>query len=151
MESLASKRVAVDASLWLYHFLKAMRDPSGNLLPNAFLLGFFRRVAKLLFYNIKPIFVFDGGVPALKKQTIAARRQRREGVGKQQQRTNQRVLDARLKQLALATITGEQLEGTPSTGERSEADHDVFSPSIEAGVVGTVATTAGIGTVIRGE
>lgn len=46
----------------------------GNPLPNAHLLGVFYRVCKLLSYGIKPIFVFDGGVPILKRQTLAGRR-----------------------------------------------------------------------------
>ena len=47
-----------------------MRDAHGDPVPNAHLIGIFNRVCKLLFYHIKPIFVFDGGVPALKKQTL---------------------------------------------------------------------------------
>ena len=47
-----------------------MRDRHGNPLPNAHLIGMFHRVCKLLFYKIKPIFVFDGATPALKKQTL---------------------------------------------------------------------------------
>ena len=47
-----------------------MRDKEGNKLKNAHLLGFFRRICKLLFYNIKPVFVFDGGAPELKRLTL---------------------------------------------------------------------------------
>jgi len=47
-----------------------MRDKEGNRLKNAHLLGFFRRICKLLFYNIKPVFVFDGGSPELKRLTL---------------------------------------------------------------------------------
>ncbi|KAK0061017.1 DNA repair protein complementing XP-G cells [Biomphalaria pfeifferi] len=57
--------------------MKGMRDKDGNPLPNAHLQGLFSRVCKLLFYSIKPVFVFDGGVPLLKKQTMAARRERK--------------------------------------------------------------------------
>ncbi|CAI5968730.1 unnamed protein product, partial [Closterium sp. NIES-64] len=40
VEALANKTVAVDASIWLVQFLKAMRDDRGELLPGAHLLGF---------------------------------------------------------------------------------------------------------------
>jgi len=72
VETLAGKRLAVDASIWLYQFLKAMRDDEGNVLRSAHILGFFRRICKLLFHNIKPIFVFDGGVPELKRLTVVS-------------------------------------------------------------------------------
>jgi DNA excision repair protein ERCC-5 len=50
-----------------------MRDKSGNPLPNAHLIVLFTRLCKLLFYRIKPIFVFDGGAPILKKKTLVTK------------------------------------------------------------------------------
>ncbi|KAI9690605.1 MAG: DNA repair protein rad2 [Bogoriella megaspora] len=79
IETLNRKRLAVDASIWIYQFLKAVRDKEGNALRNSHVVGFFRRICKLLFFGIKPVFVFDGGAPALKRQTIMGRKQRREG------------------------------------------------------------------------
>lgn len=70
LDSLRQRKLAIDASIWLYHFLKAVRDKEGNALKNAHIVGFFRRICKLLFYNIRPVFVFDGGAPALKRLTI---------------------------------------------------------------------------------
>jgi hypothetical protein len=49
-----------------------MRDKDGRALSNAHVLGFLRRISKLLFYGIKPVFVFDGGAPALKRATIVS-------------------------------------------------------------------------------
>ena len=74
IESLGGKRVAVDASIWLVQFIKAMRDERGDMLHNAHLMGFFRRICRLLYHRISPIFVFDGSTPALKRRTTAARR-----------------------------------------------------------------------------
>ncbi|KAK3629612.1 DNA repair protein rad2 [Elasticomyces elasticus] len=79
IETLNRKRLAVDASIWIYQFLKAVRDKEGNALRNSHVIGFFRRICKLLFFGIKPVFVFDGGAPVLKRQTISARKHRREG------------------------------------------------------------------------
>jgi hypothetical protein len=49
-----------------------MRDKDGRALVNAHVLGFLRRICKLLFYGIKPVFVFDGGAPALKRLTLVS-------------------------------------------------------------------------------
>jgi hypothetical protein len=73
METLAGKTLAIDVSIWLNQFIKAMRDASGNVLPNAHLLGMFRRICKLLFYRVRPVFVFDGEAPQLKKRTVKQR------------------------------------------------------------------------------
>ena len=70
LETLANKRLAIDASIWLHQFIRAMRDKQGNTLHNAHIVGFLRRICKLLYYNIRPVFVFDGGVPTLKRNTI---------------------------------------------------------------------------------
>lgn len=35
-----------DASIWVHQFIKAMRDERGEPLPNAHLIGFFRRICK---------------------------------------------------------------------------------------------------------
>ena len=39
MTALAGRRVAVDASIWLVQFIKAMRDERGDMIHNAHLLG----------------------------------------------------------------------------------------------------------------
>jgi DNA excision repair protein ERCC-5 len=39
-------------------------------------VGTFRRILKLLYHGIKPVFVFDGDAPMLKKRTIVSRRPR---------------------------------------------------------------------------
>lgn len=72
LESLRNKRIAVDASIWIHQFMRTMRDNEGNELRNGHLLGFFRRLCKLLFFDIKPVFVFDGGAPTLKRITIVS-------------------------------------------------------------------------------
>jgi DNA excision repair protein ERCC-5 len=56
--------------MWLHQVMKGYQDSTGNALPNAHLLGLFHRICKLQYYRIKPVFVFDGGVPQLKQQTL---------------------------------------------------------------------------------
>ncbi|KAI7880598.1 PIN domain-like protein, partial [Lichtheimia hyalospora FSU 10163] len=101
LETLRNRKMAVDASIWMHQFMRTMRDKEGNALRNGHLLGFFRRLCKLLFYNIKPVFVFDGGAPELKRTTIRGRRQRREGVVTNMKRTAEKILSAQVKQRVL--------------------------------------------------
>lgn len=70
---MEGKTMAIDSSIWIYQFQATMRDKEGRALVNAHVLGFLRRICKLLFYGIKPVFVFDGGAPALKRTTIVRR------------------------------------------------------------------------------
>ncbi|KAK8173837.1 DNA-repair protein rad13 [Phyllosticta citrichinensis] len=100
IETLNKKRLAVDASIWIYQFLKAVRDKEGNALRNSHVVGFFRRICKLLFIGIKPVFVFDGGAPALKRQTINARKNRREGRRDDAVRTAGKLLAVQMQRRA---------------------------------------------------
>jgi len=100
LETLNRKRLAVDASIWIYQFLKAVRDKEGNALRNSHVVGFFRRICKLLFYGIKPVFVFDGGAPALKRNVIRARKQRREGRRDDAARTAGKLLAVQMQRRA---------------------------------------------------
>ncbi|KAI9682031.1 MAG: DNA repair protein rad2 [Caeruleum heppii] len=100
IETLNKKRLAVDASIWIYQFLKAVRDKEGNALRNSHVVGFFRRICKLLFFGIKPVFVFDGGAPALKRQTIAGRKRRREGRREDAVRTAGKLLAVQMQRRA---------------------------------------------------
>lgn len=62
----------LDVSIWLHQAIKGFQDSKGAPIPNAHLLGIYHRVCKLLYFKIKPVFIFDGGVPVLKKQTIVS-------------------------------------------------------------------------------
>ncbi|KKK16136.1 hypothetical protein AOCH_004993 [Aspergillus ochraceoroseus] len=100
LETLNRKRLAVDASIWIYQFLKAVRDKDGNALRNSHVVGFFRRICKLLYFGIKPVFVFDGGAPILKRQTIANRKKRREGRREDAVRTASKLLAVQIQRTA---------------------------------------------------
>jgi DNA excision repair protein ERCC-5 len=100
LETLNRKRLAVDASIWIYQFLKAVRDKEGNALRNSHVVGFYRRICKLLFFGIKPVFVFDGGAPALKRQTVSERKKRREGRREDAVRTAGRLLAVQMQRRA---------------------------------------------------
>jgi DNA excision repair protein ERCC-5 len=100
LSTLNRKRLAIDASIWIYQFLKAVRDKEGNALRNSHVVGFFRRICKLLWYGVKPVFVFDGGAPALKRATLQGRRRRREGRREDAVRTAGKLLAVQMQRIA---------------------------------------------------
>ncbi|KAL2706471.1 hypothetical protein AAEP93_001721 [Penicillium crustosum] len=100
LETLNKKRLAVDASIWIYQFLKAVRDKEGNALRNSHIVGFFRRICKLLYFGIRPVFVFDGGAPVMKRQTIAGRKKKREGHREDAVRTAGKLLAVQMQRSA---------------------------------------------------
>ncbi|KXJ91231.1 hypothetical protein Micbo1qcDRAFT_147304 [Microdochium bolleyi] len=100
LATLNRKRLAVDASIWIYQFLKAVRDKEGNALRNSHVVGFFRRICKLLWFGVRPVFVFDGGAPALKRQTITNRKRRREGRRDDAVRTAGKLLAVQMQRIA---------------------------------------------------
>lgn len=124
LEALARKRMAVDASIWIYQFLKAVRDQDGKALPQSHIVGFFRRICKLLYFDILPIFVFDGGAPALKRDTINKRRERREGQRESASQTAQKLLAVHVQREAEKISQNKQdgddvyLEDLPNTYEQ---------------------------------
>lgn len=100
LELLSRKKLAVDASIWIYQFMKAVRDREGNALPLSHIVGFFRRICKLLFFGILPVFVFDGGAPPLKRETITKRRERRQGGRDDSATTAQKLLAIQVQRKA---------------------------------------------------
>ncbi|GES61402.1 single-stranded DNA endonuclease [Aspergillus terreus] len=125
LETLNRKRLAVDASIWIYQFLKAVRDKEGNALRNSHVVGFFRRICKLLFFGIKPVFVFDGGAPILKRQTIAARKKRREGRREDAVRTAGKLLAVQLQRTAEEEATRQKNQA--SRKEEEVPDNPVYA------------------------
>ncbi|KAJ3096384.1 DNA repair protein rad2 [Phlyctochytrium planicorne] len=85
-----------------------MRDSEGNPVRGAHLIGFFRRICKLLFYGVQPIFVFDGATPTLKRATVSARRRRRADADAGVHRTAEKLLMAQLQMRAVQTAEMEE-------------------------------------------
>lgn len=88
----------------MVQFIKAMRDDKGEIVRNAHLLGFFRRICKLLFLRTKPVFVFDGATPALKRRTLIARRRQRENAQAKVRKTAEKLLLNHLKVMRLREL-----------------------------------------------
>ena len=104
LDSLNGQRLAIDASIWLYQFQKAMRDEQGNAIKGAHIAGFVRRIIKLLFLGVLPVFVFDGGVVPLKRRTILERKTKRDIAHDSMEKTAERILKAQLKLHALGGV-----------------------------------------------
>ncbi|KAG8882368.1 DNA repair protein rad2 [Tulasnella sp. 332] len=98
---MEGKTMAIDSSIWIYQFQATVRDKDGRGLVNAHILGFLRRICKLLYYGVKPVFVFDGGAPALKRSTLNERRKKKSGAADSHARVAERLLAAQLRREAL--------------------------------------------------
>ncbi|EJU04895.1 hypothetical protein DACRYDRAFT_104789 [Dacryopinax primogenitus] len=104
LETLEGKVLAIDSSIWIYQFQATMRDKEGRGLVNAHVLGFLRRICKLLYYGVKPVFVFDGGAPALKRVTITERKKRKRGAAESHAKLAEQLLAAQMRKEALAHV-----------------------------------------------
>ncbi|CAG0920157.1 unnamed protein product [Notodromas monacha] len=123
LEALENKTLAVDVSIWLHQAIKGFRDKRGQTVANAHLLGLFHRICKLMMYRIKPVFVFDGGVPLLKTQTMAARRKRKDVAAQSAQEKGREVLQNYLKQHAVNAALGKPAPELPTKPK----EKDVFA------------------------
>lgn len=133
LEALAKKRLAVDASIWIYQFLKAVRDKEGNVLKNAHVVGFFRRICKLLFHGIQPIFVFDGKAPLLKRQTLRNRKVLREGGRVDVAKTAGKILAVQMRKRALEEAERQKRnENTVVNEEAPVPENPVYFEEIQA-------------------
>ncbi|KFR09804.1 DNA repair protein complementing XP-G cells, partial [Opisthocomus hoazin] len=123
-----------DISIWLNQAIKGARDRGGNSIQNAHLLTLFHRLCKLLFFRIRPVFVFDGEAPLLKRQTLAKRRHRKEVAASDSRRTTEKLLKTFLKRQVIKTaLTGKSNEALPSITQvrREEIDDMYVLPSLQ--------------------
>src|ERR1700733_867698 len=146
LATLNRKRLAVDASIWIYQFLKAVRDKEGNALRNSHVIGFFRRICKLLYFGIKPVFVFDGGAPVLKRQTVLERKRRREGRREDAVRTAGKLLAVQMQRRGEEEVEkrkrDRERERDGLRVNREEEDEDVVRSDDDLVYVGEMGMSA---------
>mgnify|MGYP001037491104 CR=1 FL=1 len=58
LSTLARQRLAIDASMWLTQFIKAMTDPLGQPLPGAHIQGMFHRLVRLTTFRRKKTIIY---------------------------------------------------------------------------------------------
>jgi flap endonuclease-1 len=81
LEDLSGRVVAIDAYNALYQFLAIIRQPDGTPLKDntgkvtSHLSGLLYRTSNLVELGIKPVYVFDGVPPVLKRVELERRRQ----------------------------------------------------------------------------
>jgi len=108
-KDLSGKKVVVDSFNILYQFLSSIRQKDGTLLMDSkgrvtsHLSGLFFRTAKMLEYDIKPIFVFDGKSPELKKMEKERRAELKEEAKKQYEIAKEREDIEAMKKFASRT------------------------------------------------
>ncbi|ERN03200.1 hypothetical protein AMTR_s00003p00149890 [Amborella trichopoda] len=84
-ESYFGRKIAIDASMSIYQFLIVVGRTGSEMLTNeageitSHLQGMFSRTIRLLEAGIKPLYVFDGKPPDLKKEELAKRLSKRVG------------------------------------------------------------------------
>jgi len=84
LKALKGREVALDAYNMLYQFLAAIRQPDGTPLMDSrgrvtsHLSGLFYRTINLVEEGLKPVFVFDGRPPEMKRREVEERIKRRE-------------------------------------------------------------------------
>lgn len=83
LEALAGRAVALDAYNTLYQFITIIRGPDGRPLMDrhgritSHLSGLFFRTINFMKAGLKPIYVYDGRPPELKRATVEKREERR--------------------------------------------------------------------------
>lgn len=81
LDDLSGRTVAIDAYNMLYQFLATIRGPDGSPLSTgrgeitSHLVGLFARTTSLMEKGVKPVFVFDGAPPEMKRAEQARRRE----------------------------------------------------------------------------
>ncbi|EFN50740.1 hypothetical protein CHLNCDRAFT_37697 [Chlorella variabilis] len=83
-ENYFGRKIAVDASMHIYAFLVVVGRQGDQMLTSetgevtSHLQGMFFRTVRMLEAGMKPVFVFEGKAPELKREELAKRSNRRE-------------------------------------------------------------------------
>jgi len=116
-EDLKGRVIAIDALNSLYQFLASIRQPDGTPLMDSkkrvtsHLSGLLYRTVRLVQIGIKPVYVFDGEPPELKKKEIEERREMKEEAEYEWEKAKRekRLEDAKKFAMRTSRLTEEML------------------------------------------
>ena len=117
-DSYFGRKIAVDASMFIYSFLAVVGRQGQDTLTTetgevtSHLQGMYYRAVRMLETGIKPVFVFEGKPPALKREELAKRSLKREAAGVELQR----AIDAGDKE-AIDKLSKRTINVTPEHNE----------------------------------
>ena len=126
LTTLTRRKLAVDVSIWIQQFLKALPTSQPHLL------GLLRRLCKLHYYHIYPVMVFDGPAPNLKKRTLEERRRTRERQRESFERVAERLL---LEQLKMKSVKELRRQLAKKKKEHSEREKEKEGKEEQKGAV----------------
>ncbi|PVU93661.1 hypothetical protein BB561_003115 [Smittium simulii] len=132
LTSLEKKKFAVDASIWIHQFMKATISNNENDTEILHIIGFFRRVCKLLHFGIFPLFVFDGSPPELKKKTLEQRRFRRETQEFNAKLAAEKLLSAKLHAHVAKNIANDTNKNATTRSNINSDSPDKISNSLSS-------------------
>ena len=142
LDVLTGKIVAVDISIWLHQFMLGMgmddddlfgtsRDANNASQPISrvvYLRSLFKRICKLLYYDIKPVFVFDGSTPLVKHLTIQRRRMKSSKQSLRLKKAAKKLLNRVMEQSASGTLSAQRrLENMKKPKKQEEEEDFDFS------------------------
>ncbi|KAI5689432.1 XPG Nterminal domain [Leishmania braziliensis] len=137
-DELKGKRVAIDASIWIAQF--RARVAPGEDIEHRVLEGFLARILKLLFYDIRPVFVFDGTASSSKSAENHHRMMQRA-------RNAQALVKRRARQILMAqvvagTLDVEDLKAVMSSDAHAQEDAVGATKGSDTSVPSVAANTA---------
>ncbi len=118
LKALSGRVVALDAYNMLYQFLAAIRQPDGTPLMDrqgrvtSHLSGLFYRTINLVEEGLKPVYVFDGKPPEMKRAELEERIKRREEAARLYRQALEagRLEEARKYAQATGRLTSDMVE-----------------------------------------
>ncbi|KJP89066.1 hypothetical protein AK88_01359 [Plasmodium fragile] len=168
-EIFTGKRIAIDVSIWLYELtyannLKVLRngafdnmsvfndlwmdfsdhmntDMRTENIKKVHLYFFFLRICKLLYYNIRPIFIFDGTPPELKRKTIFQRNMRKRNHEEKFQKTAEKLIYNYYQRSLLKSLKGNKRS---SSKKKNQNEEEVISQ-------GPSSTSVGLHPIVEGK